>query len=993
MDILNQIRHKISDNLNRLTDSSLLDLLKKNALLARSANLESLDRELKIDKYNLVFIGTVGSGKTTALCFLFDLLEQDDKSDNENPSISTPQELLVTGSGGSTICEVRIELNKYNYSCIETQFITKKELAYYVDDFAEFIAARIDPSNKKIGALLPQEITRALRNILDLKRTEQTDHAIEKYKEIGNLEGFKEYLLQEIEPILEGTHQLSEQDFNYSKHKFIKEIFRQINSAEISHYSIPKKITIFLDKDFFGTNPIWQKVESIIDTKGLDRASKRSDIESYLNDSKNILIFTSRFSDAPDSNIMYQLKTQAENIDNNTINRLQDRSLLLVLPRGNEPEEKVGAEGNYRRGIAHAKDHVIFSMQSLVDGVKEENILFFNAKRLENYVEDKNLIIQKLDLIPIQLKQKDRLIDYLNSEVDSILEISSISKEAEISLISVLKRLQLSELIMPEVNIGELFIEKFDEWYPHWNTKHAINKRKGTWGVYDVFHLAGKIFQEATEKPLNKEVDEIESLILGIHSSLVPITKAILEVPVTLALVHLRINSEILFLERLQEKEFSQNNKLWEDLINDEIRGIGFTQRVLEKYNQQLHNSSLQNFIQNLLYTEWQNFIQTLLKELAYPFLQSQIEDKLDYELRSFSIRNFQGINEIVNVQIPPNTKCIFLTGENGYGKTSILRALAVGFTGKYDENYLLVEKEDTVIEILYFDREKEKEIPRDSNSQHPFPRFAAYGANRNGLGGIKKTARTYHLFYDDGEFINIEEELMKLEKGNEEQKIYYSNIRRVLLTFLEDYIEDIYIHREGSEISVKYVEKGKSISSSYSELAAGFKSVIGLIGDLIWRLAQNNYENLRTLSGIVIIDEFDLHLHPKWQKIILMKLNEIFPKVQFIISTHSPIPFLGAPHNSVIIEVNRDNKANITATLLDDVDFSTLQPNAILTSPIFKFESLVPFAHKGDNFLETDSYYYNIKQSKKMKQEVSDYLSDERTQEILALLKKSDEE
>jgi predicted ATP-binding protein involved in virulence len=41
--------------------------------------------------------------------------------------------------------------------------------------------------------------------------------------------------------------------------------------------------------------------------------------------------------------------------------------------------------------------------------------------------------------------------------------------------------------------------------------------------------------------------------------------------------------------------------------------------------------------------------------------------------------------------------------------------------------------------------------------------------------------------------------------------------------------------------------------------------------------------------EGIILIDEIDLHLHPKWQRMIVPRLLEVFPKCQFIISTHSP--------------------------------------------------------------------------------------------------------
>ena len=54
--------------------------------------------------------------------------------------------------------------------------------------------------------------------------------------------------------------------------------------------------------------------------------------------------------------------------------------------------------------------------------------------------------------------------------------------------------------------------------------------------------------------------------------------------------------------------------------------------------------------------------------------------------------------------------------------------------------------------------------------------------------------------------------------------------------------------------------------------------------------------------DGIVLIDEIDLHLHPTWQKRILQDLMEIFPKVQFIVSTHAPEVINSVKRSSVVI-------------------------------------------------------------------------------------------
>ena len=77
------------------------------------------------------------------------------------------------------------------------------------------------------------------------------------------------------------------------------------------------------------------------------------------------------------------------------------------------------------------------------------------------------------------------------------------------------------------------------------------------------------------------------------------------------------------------------------------------------------------------------------------------------------------------------------------------------------------------------------------------------------------------------------------------------------------------------------------------SQLSDGYKCTISLIADIAYRMAILNPQLLNKVlvetEGIILIDEVDLHLHPKWQKRILKDLMDIFPKVQFIVSTHAP--------------------------------------------------------------------------------------------------------
>jgi len=77
------------------------------------------------------------------------------------------------------------------------------------------------------------------------------------------------------------------------------------------------------------------------------------------------------------------------------------------------------------------------------------------------------------------------------------------------------------------------------------------------------------------------------------------------------------------------------------------------------------------------------------------------------------------------------------------------------------------------------------------------------------------------------------------------------------------------------------------------SILSDGIRAMISLTADLAWRCAKLNphfkEQAYQATQGIVLIDEVDIHLHPAWQQKVIPSLLETFPKIQFIVTTHSP--------------------------------------------------------------------------------------------------------
>jgi predicted ATP-binding protein involved in virulence len=110
--------------------------------------------------------------------------------------------------------------------------------------------------------------------------------------------------------------------------------------------------------------------------------------------------------------------------------------------------------------------------------------------------------------------------------------------------------------------------------------------------------------------------------------------------------------------------------------------------------------------------------------------------------------------------------------------------------------------------------------------------------------------------------------------------------VRQALEQFMPEFT-GLTVRRNPLRMEVS--KNGKPLT--VNQLSDGEKCLMAMIGDLARRLAIANpvRENPLDGEGIVLMDEIDLHLHPKWQRRVVPKLTDVFPRCQFLVSTHSP--------------------------------------------------------------------------------------------------------
>lgn len=131
-----------------------------------------------------------------------------------------------------------------------------------------------------------------------------------------------------------------------------------------------------------------------------------------------------------------------------------------------------------------------------------------------------------------------------------------------------------------------------------------------------------------------------------------------------------------------------------------------------------------------------------------------------------------------------------------------------------------------------------------------------------------------------------------------------FQNIISEFMSIMNDgIVSEVFFHPNVEKLL--YVEDGAY--KEIEDLSAGYQSVLNMVIDLAYRMSILNPdagENIRRAEGVVLIDEIDSNLHPKWQWRVVDALVKTFPNLQFIAATHSPI-IVSSCKNANIISID----------------------------------------------------------------------------------------
>jgi energy-coupling factor transporter ATP-binding protein EcfA2 len=357
--------------------------------------------------------------------------------------------------------------------------------------------------------------------------------------------------------------------------------------------------------------------------------------------------------------------------------------------------------------------------------------------------------------------------------------------------------------------------------------------------------------------------------------------------------------------------------------------------------------------------------------------------------IERIEIRNFRLVRDL-RLEFPKHEGgWLMLLGENATGKSTILQAVALTLMG---QNY-----RDQVAERLGLDASRyvrhgaqagsvrvwlnglstpcELIVRRSSSTfegSPPEPKalVVAYGATRllprHGFepADAPRYADVENIFNPFEPLSDATTWLLSLRPPN------YEEAARALKTLLPLKPADRLIRKPSARRPADRVQaRFGGVTTSLDELSDGYQSVVALAADAI-RVMLDYWSSMESAEGIIAIDELGAHLHPRWKMQIVQALRTLFPRVQFLATTHDPLCLRGLRQGEVVVLRRVEGKRLYAITDLPPID--GLRADQLLTSEHFGLSSTLD--PTTDAMFET---YYALIAKRKRTTEEQDQLDE----------------
>ena len=414
----------------------------------------------------------------------------------------------------------------------------------------------------------------------------------------------------------------------------------------------------------------------------------------------------------------------------------------------------------------------------------------------------------------------------------------------------------------------------------------------------------------------------------------------------------------------------------WFEIINSYPRVLNESRRnvLISDYNEYLQKGEIYDL--------------NTKSQLGFYFRKSLYIEKVE-------IKNFKTIRNL-KIEISPNKEgnapWYLILGENSTGKSSILKAIALTLMGPMNRRnikgldarkYLTHRSKTGYVKVFLSGRNEPVELffnNKDSefkgNIEDVPILLMGYGSTRLlsknvGKNTIEKdinAIRSENLF--NPIFSLVDAELWLSQLSNRKFKDATNTIKR-LFAIDENYKFYRRNNRTTGNREIFLTLFGSKIS--LDDLSDGYQSIVALACDIMMVL-QTIWQDVEYAQGVVLLDELDVHLHPRWKMQIVNKFRQAFPKIQFISTSHEPLVLRGLSKEEIL--VLKRNKNNTLFSLENLPSPEALRIDQILTSPYFGLNSTI------DPSLEStfDRYYYLLSEN---------YLSIDDEKELLEIQEK----
>ncbi|MEC5303759.1 AAA family ATPase [Bacillus thuringiensis] len=329
--------------------------------------------------------------------------------------------------------------------------------------------------------------------------------------------------------------------------------------------------------------------------------------------------------------------------------------------------------------------------------------------------------------------------------------------------------------------------------------------------------------------------------------------------------------------------------------------------------------------------------------------------------IEKIEIKNFKIIKDLkidLTLSKSKDAPWLMILGENGIGKSSILQAIALALVGekerekflwaikKTPSDYIRHDASEAYIKIhlsgmqepisLYFNRNQSGF--RGENHQEPRVLLLAYGSTRllprDDMGADNKIvwSRIGNLFDPFTPLVHVENYLLSL--SDKDFFVVSQAIESVIL-------EDVRVYRDKSRRFLDFRLPNSIVE--LEELSDGYQTVIALATDIMM-VMKNRWRSFDA-EGIVLIDEIDAHLHPRWNIEIVSRLKKAFPKIQFIATSHNPLSLRGLIDGEIAVLLeDEEKKPYVIQDLPSQKEFNV---ETLLTSKFFGLYDTIPELNK----------------------------------------------